>query len=416
MEISKVRIKNFKGINDWKEFELKPITVFIGPNSSGKSSVIHALAALSQTFKLPNDTRPLVLDDEHADVHLGRFIEVAHTRSYDDFIGIELDLTELEIPELVTKKKPRMRKVDIKVSLQFKSRLRTQDIYLEKACYRINEHEYVVEKKLRGYHLIIDGEVIGKNFGVNRIFLDNASLFRFRPDQQPQEFFTIYFAQEQISERLQNISYLGPFRQSPKRRYPTRGASPTEVGPEGEAAITMLANEVVQSKRRTNLNQISKWMGNMGIGKKISVQRLSGSDLFDARIQLEDGEKFSMADLGYGVSQVLPVLTQCSFSKLGDILLFEQPELHLHTMPSRHLAGIFAEVSKAKNLKIVAETHSPDFFKRFISEMRNGTLDPDDFVAYRVTREGKESCFTKLEVDDDGEIYHNWEKGLSIPT
>lgn len=88
MAICKLKVSNFKGISYPKEFIIRPITLFIGPNSSGKSTCIHALAALAQTIKLPNSGRPLVLDDEYAQVHLGRFIEVIHSKSYTDLIGI----------------------------------------------------------------------------------------------------------------------------------------------------------------------------------------------------------------------------------------------------------------------------------------------------------------------------------------
>ena len=52
MAISKLRIENFKGVKNRKEIEIRPITLFIGANSSGKSSCIHALASLSQTAKI----------------------------------------------------------------------------------------------------------------------------------------------------------------------------------------------------------------------------------------------------------------------------------------------------------------------------------------------------------------------------
>ena len=60
MAISKVHIGNFKGIYDETSIDIKPITVFVGANSSGKSSCIHALTCLSQTVKVTNDTRPSV--------------------------------------------------------------------------------------------------------------------------------------------------------------------------------------------------------------------------------------------------------------------------------------------------------------------------------------------------------------------
>ncbi|MES9949814.1 MAG: AAA family ATPase [Candidatus Thiodiazotropha sp.] len=93
MAINKIYIENFKGVGEGKWVTLKPITVFVGANSSGKSTCIHALTCLSQTLKVSNNTTPLVLDDEYANVHLGRFIEVIHSKSYQDLVslGVSID-------------------------------------------------------------------------------------------------------------------------------------------------------------------------------------------------------------------------------------------------------------------------------------------------------------------------------------
>lgn len=91
MAIERLFVRNFKGIADLGWLDIRPITLFIGANSSGKSSCLHALAALSQTAKLPNNSRPLILDDEYAQVHLGRFIDVIHTRSYSNEIELGAD-------------------------------------------------------------------------------------------------------------------------------------------------------------------------------------------------------------------------------------------------------------------------------------------------------------------------------------
>src|SRR5438094_10137563 len=88
MALDSVCVGNFKGVFASKELTLKPITIFIGPNSSGKSSTIHALAALAQTVNLPNNTRALVLDDQFAYVHLGRFIEIIHSKKYTDTMTV----------------------------------------------------------------------------------------------------------------------------------------------------------------------------------------------------------------------------------------------------------------------------------------------------------------------------------------
>src|ERR1035438_2393491 len=92
MPIHSIKIGNFKGIAESATIPIKPITIFIGENSSGKSTVLHALAALSQTALLPNDQRALILDDEKAAVHLGRFIEIIHSRKYTDVIELGVNV------------------------------------------------------------------------------------------------------------------------------------------------------------------------------------------------------------------------------------------------------------------------------------------------------------------------------------
>ena len=58
MPISALTAGNFKGIADQSTFKIRPITIFVGANSSGKSSCIHALACLSQTIKLGDTSAP----------------------------------------------------------------------------------------------------------------------------------------------------------------------------------------------------------------------------------------------------------------------------------------------------------------------------------------------------------------------
>ena len=143
MPIHSLYIENFKGLREGAEIPIKPITIFIGANSSGKSSCIHALAAMAQTMKFPNDRRPLVLDDEFASVHLGRFIEVIHTKHYTDTIKMGLSIGELSYrtyppnstaSELLTG--------EARCCYRFKSTRRTQDIQLQSAEITIGELEF----------------------------------------------------------------------------------------------------------------------------------------------------------------------------------------------------------------------------------------------------------------------------------
>ena len=226
------------------------------------------------------------------------------------------------------------------------------------------------------------------------------------------DFLAFSYAQREIAAALAKTFYLGPFRQSPRRSYPTRGASPTQVGAEGESTIPLLANEAVQSKARPHINQIAGWLQMMNLGSRLDISRVATSDLFDVSVRLLDGADFPIADLGYGLSQVLPVLAQLSFAPPGATLLFEQPELHLHPLAQRPLATVFVDAIRKKGVHILAETHSPWLFGQFQREIREKRLQINEIALYRVSRSDGQTHIELIEVDGEGEIYHEWKRGF----
>ena len=417
MAICTLRAGNFRGLREEQAIEVRPITLFIGPNSSGKSSCIHALAALAQTLKLPNNTRPLTLDDEFAYVHLGRFIEVIHSKSYADLITLGLDIPKQSFP-VYDGKTIAYQSGAIQANYSFKCLKRTQDTVLERGSVIIGDYKFSA-KRVKGLYEISSSKSLHKMTSAMKtgFLFEDFSRIRTAPPSVEAfyDFMPLNAAQGFLQEELRRTLYLGPFRQSPIRRYPTRGSNPTEVGAQGEATITLLANETIQSRNRTHLHQIAGWLHKLGLAKGLDVTRVGSSDLFDVSLTLNDDQKFPIADLGYGLSQILPVLTQCSFAPKEATLLFEQPELHLHSVAARPLASVFIETAISKNVRILAETHSPDLFGQFIVELRAGNLAMSDFIAYRVSREGGRSVLKQIEIDPDTfDVYERWENGLSV--
>ena len=416
MSISRLYVGNFKGIGAAKWIDIKPITVFIGANSSGKSSCIHALACLSQTLKVPNNSAPIVIDDEYANVHLGRFIEVIHSKSYQDTLSLGLKTEEIQYIEINEKGEPKKKKSIVEAVYDFKCSQRTQDVRIESASVLIGDIEYIYKWTSAGYTVTNSKTSTKFTFQLAGGFLVNPDSFFRKPSKSTADFLPLINAQGAISNELVNTFYLGPFRESPRRKYETRGASPSEVGARGESAITMLANESFQTTKRPHIKQIAKWLQKLGLANTVNISRVGKSDLVDLQLGLDDGDKFPIADLGYGLSQILPVLTQCSFSQKKSTLLFEQPEIHLHTKSSRELATVFIDTAREKDANIVLETHSPDLVKQFMRELREGNLKVEEFVLYKVTRDGKETCLHEVEIDADNDfdVYENWEQGISM--
>lgn len=420
MKINKLIIENFKGIKERTEFELKPITIFCGPNSSGKSSCIHALAALAQTVKLANSQIPIVLDDEYAQIHLGRFLDVIHSKSIDDSfrIGVGVD----RVKHLITLEKPEVKRhPPLEIEVEYKAKGAAQEIYVQSVKVDFLGTKYTLTKK-------------GDDFSVKRgrkkmnFNMQYAGKFAYRPkgifeqgvtpnDDAMQAFFLGENVNRNLSDALGAVLYLGPFRQGPLRRYPTRGSQPSEVGASGEAAIPMLANEFSKHEtKHPNLKRISGWVASMGLGTNVVLAPVANTDLFDVNISLEDGASLPLPDLGYGVSQVLPVLVQCSFAPKEATLLFEQPELHLHEGAARKLGAVFANVVKEKKVNIIAETHSPHLVMEIIKSVKDGTIGIEDVVIYDVCRKEGRSYFKKVLIEklSDGELWidHPWQNGL----
>lgn len=423
MPIDKLVIANFKGIADRQEFEIRPITIFCGPNSSGKSSCIHAVAALAQTVKLSASQVPIVLDDEYAQVHLGRFLDVVHSRSIKDAFTIGIGLKKIK-PLLVYPKADKNAAQSLHLEISYKAKAAAQEIYIESAKMSLGQTNYEFKKKGRNSNeLSITRD--GKKLAFPALPDGRLGLrpqVQFKADKQPsQEEMEAFILSENVTnslnKELRRTLYLGPFRQGPLRRYPTRGSQPTEVGSAGESAVPMLANEFSRSAtKHPNLNRISAWISQMGLGEKLEVVPVAKTDLFDVSLTLSDGAKLSIPDLGYGVSQVLPVLVQCSFAPKGATLLFEQPELHLHEGAAKHLAAIFVDVVREKEVHILAETHSPHLFLELIRQVKAGLLSPEEVVLYDVIRKGGKSEFRKVEIlkDADGhcEVDHPWARGI----
>ncbi|SRR6266481_3040089 len=417
MAIKSLGVSNFKGISDATSFDIKPLTIFIGPNSSGKSSCIHALASLAQTIKLGDTSRALTLDDEFAQVHLGRYIEIVHSKSYTDIIEIGLNLGPTNLQSKIGE---RVHQVagDITATYYFKSTKRTQEVYVHLATLAIGDREikFSLDSK--------NGTYKAQDSSSNQTYLaTNTGNFFFELTwdagviDEDWVFSTtiIRTIQKQLSQELRKTSYLGPFRQSPLRRYPYRGSTPVEVGAQGEAAVSLLANEFMQSKKRSHTKQISDWLKDLGLARAVKVARVGSSDLFDVSIEMTDQVSLPIADLGYGLSQILPVLVQCSFAQEGSTLLFEQPELHLHEGAARKLAKIFADVISIKKVHIVAETHSRDLFFGIINEVREEKIDHNDVITYDVIREGGCSTYTPIKIiKDEGhfEVSHRWGREL----
>jgi predicted ATPase len=149
----------------------------------------------------------------------------------------------------------------------------------------------------------------------------------------------------------------------------------------------------------------------IGLAHSFEVERVEGSqDIYRVFLRINrDSDRILITDVGFGISQILPVLTMCYSVPEGSIVVFEQPEIHLHPRAASGLADVFIHASKMRSVQFIIESHSEHLLRRLqrrIAEQHNG-LAYDDVALYFCSYEENESKLEPLNVDLYGDIT-NW--------
>jgi len=185
------------------------------------------------------------------------------------------------------------------------------------------------------------------------------------------------------------VLYLGPLRQDPQVLYLAAPAEqPGYVGKKGEFAIAVLHKYADQEvlcplldggvKRLPLIEAVNYWLGEFGLANAIDTVYRPRLGL-EPQLVVSDVERpLDMTAVGVGVSQLLPVLVMGLHSEPGMVLIFEQPELHLHPAMQQILADFLLAVVRSGR-QVIVETHSDHLVtrvrRRIAEDEHDQTLD-----------------------------------------
>ena len=216
----------------------------------------------------------------------------------------------------------------------------------------------------------------------------------------------------EISDHLIRAYKARPHATAPVRSKPRRTYDPlsTEPDPEGGHVVMVLASALEEGKRGgKQLAQALDSFGEAsGLFKAVKVKKL-GKDVgtpFQIRFNFGTGPDFNLIDVGYGVSQALPIAVDIIRSPEGSTLLIQQPEVHMHPRAQAALGSLLVNMAKAKNKRFLVETHSDYLVDRVRMEIReNAHLSPDDVQILYFHREDDGRVeISPLELDEQGNI------------
>jgi hypothetical protein len=206
---------------------------------------------------------------------------------------------------------------------------------------------------------------------------------------------------------FQNTYYLAPLREYPKRTYLWSGERPQDVGKRGELTVAALL-----ASRKKDLEveiAVAKSLKELGLIENFRLNRIT-QNRGDYEILVQrtpNSAEVLITDVGFGVSQVLPILVLCYYAPKGATLIFEQPEIHLHPSVQAGLADIFIEVIKTRNIQIIIESHSEHLLRRLqrrMAEEKDGFTNDDAALYFCKMNDQGDSELVTLDIDDYGNI------------
>jgi hypothetical protein len=221
-----------------------------------------------------------------------------------------------------------------------------------------------------------------------------------------------------LEQLFGQLYYLGPLREFPQRHYAWKGSEPADMGRRGERVVdAMLAARERKTyisfgrgrKRQTLEQRIAHWLKELGLIHDFSVEAIAeNSSIYQVRVQKSPSSaKVLITDVGFGVSQILPVLVLCYYVPEGSIVLLEQPEIHLHPSVQSGLADVFIDAVTNRNIQIILESHSEHLLRRLQRRIAEKSLEPKDTALYFCEIDKRGSSVTTLDVDLFGTI-RNW--------
>lgn len=427
-----VRLVNLRSLEDTGEIELRPLTILVGANSSGKSSFLRFFPLLRQTEREESGS-PLLFFG--ADVDFGEYKDARRAGAEGPIgVGLTFRLDDREVKVLV------------------------------EVSHDEEVGSYVSRFKLHGYSVLLDnfGEPTllsmngrdvplpiwrGERMNPRALiptFIGDEDGVLFRAKAMSGQLVAEYSVSHEIvalilkaswdlhdcertlREVARNVRYIGPFRATPERFYRRKESAVDRVSKTGDNLAFIL-----NALSRIHRAYLSAWIREH-FGFSLNLET-DGSQLV-VTIE-ENGARTNLVDTGFGLSQVLPVVVQSwlaaqpsppipdrlrgTHEPAAEIFAIEQPELHLHPRYQAHLADMFAGLVRAHNdlgrrLPTIVETHSEALVNRLGELVAEGKLDPADVQVLVFERnESGSSTVRRSEFDEQG-VLQNWPIGFFL--
>jgi len=435
--LERLRIQNFKSWQDTGDMAFGSLTGFFGTNSSGKSSILQFLLMLKQTVESSDRSRVLHLGDDKSYVDLGTTYDILHNHEDPSTLGFTLAYRDSHYEHHLEYNSS----LNYKSIIEFTALIARNDDNVQLLSFDYAKKDLTGGIRKAGVKLLNAGNDISKSIYEDystdsREHKQNivsqkdpaGKFYAFPRFATYKGIFSVIDFELELESLFAGTYYLGPLREYPSRLYVWAGEQTQSVGNRGERAVAALLSSRNQGPtidmgegqpKRTVEEHVAHWLKELGLIYSFKVQPIAPNRKeYEVRIQrTAESASVFLTDVGFGVSQILPVLVLLFYVPEGSTVILEQPEIHLHPAVQAGLADVFIDAIKRRKVQIILESHSEHLLQRLQLRMAEKGLNPEkefDFnqakLYFTSIEEGK-SKLTPLQLDEYGNI-NNWPEGF----
>jgi predicted ATPase len=422
MILKKISVKNFKCFSDCS-LEFSKLNVFTGANSSGKSSILDAILTTAQSHQ----TFPYQLSPNGKYVVMGDYYEFV--RNHDLTKPIEISATFQDDNKFTTFNTIWTRDESTNMptigSLEAKSdfiHLSISKNHNYKVHIHFNEEAFKKSDSYKNAKLLTEflnqithGEInknLNKRLGNIDIKIFNNDIdFQIKDLDDISGVLTINkqqlveYALVPILRYIQNFksrfNYISSFRVKPERTYTQRSQSQV-VAPNGENTIDQIFRwKAIKSPK---FNQLLKELRGLNLMNTLNINHFRGGR-YEIRVRTKIHSAWaSLVDVGFGISQFLPVIVSDLQLPKRSTLMIDQPEIHLHPSAQSQLADYFIRQIKDNDKNYFIETHSEYLLNRLRAAIVKGKLNPSNIKVFYFENNGDEIIISKIRFTKNGRI------------
>jgi predicted ATPase len=370
--ITEIAVCGYKSIYEECQIEVRSLTILAGANSSGKSSIMQPLLLMKQTLEAPYDPGGLKLDGPNVKfTSAEQVLSKLSSEKYSDEFSVRLNIDTDNFLINLFRRQPKhgIKVVRSTYCIPYEG---GEIITIFPGMQHQDLVKIIPDYLAEDYTLLLDN-IEGKpplwSVSNVRCFLD----LQLGDSQFDSSYFAINFPQH-----IRRIVHVPGLRGNPERTYNTAG-----VGSEFPGLFENYVASIVnywQETKDERLIKLGQALEFLGLNWKIEARQIN-----DVQIELLVGrlsrsgsasDTVSIADVGLGVSQTLPVLVALLVAEPGQLVYLEQPEIHLHPRAQVALAQILVDAAN-RGVRVVLETHSELLLLAVQSLVAEGKILPD---------------------------------------